>query len=347
MNRTQQQNIQDRLQEDLRKANYNGYGLIATGVGKTRIAINIHEELKPKLKAPVLLLTSTEHLRDEGWLAEYRKWDKMSLYEEMERACYMTSYKWTGRHFGLVIADEVDVAATIEYSKVFQNNTWDHLIGLTAHVDPKLWQFLPKLPVAARYTFDQAVADGVVSPYEIITIPHQMTLQEEAEYKQLTAAYERSFYSGNPMGTKFAALRRARFLYNLPSKVKPAQDLLVQLADEGSRVLLMSESTQLIDQIVKKGYHSNNPHAERVLQKFLKGDLGVIGSAKKLNRGANVGSVQAMVMASYSSSVTAAIQRFGRVCRFEENKLSKIYIFVTTGTQEEVWISKLIDGLKK
>ena len=333
---TKQDEVQLIAVQKAEENNYNCYLLLATGSGKSKIAIDIHRRFRDK---KVLLLVPTEPLRDVNWAKEYRKWKEIKLYNQLERMCYASAYKLENQHYDLVIADEVDVLASPEFSKFWRNNHTKHFIGLTAHVPGKAWELLPRYPVAFRYTLQEAVKDEVISPYTVEVINVQMSSKEREEYNKQSSAIE--YFRSTGRETKMLNFKRARFLYQLPSKVSIARAKLVEMLNEDRRVFVNAESTDMVDLITSEGYHSNNPEADEVLKKFLKKKSVVIGSAKKLNRGMNLGPLQGLLLVSYTQSIVAAIQKIGRTVRFEDGKLTRVIFLVTLETVEVNWFNKI------
>ena len=78
-----------------------------TGTGKSRLGIET--KVRENIRDGVLLLSNSERLRDIEWEKEFKKWGYEDHYPDCERECYQTAYKWKGRHFKLVIAEEVIV----------------------------------------------------------------------------------------------------------------------------------------------------------------------------------------------------------------------------------------------
>src|SRR5690606_30752434 len=74
-----------------------------TGTGKSKLAIDIVREVNPP---SILLLTNSERSRDYSWEFEFRKFGAEDLWLRVVSECYQTAYKWEGKHFSFVIADE-------------------------------------------------------------------------------------------------------------------------------------------------------------------------------------------------------------------------------------------------
>lgn len=183
-----------------RKAGKKGTIVAATGVGKSKMAIDEVKDIikdtyeSPPLKPIVLLVTPTEKLRDENWPEEFKRWNVtqkgMDVY--VKRICYASLKNEKGNQYRLVILDEIHWL-TERNSEGFRDkslnggilirflaaNMCQEIMGLTAtEPDPdrdtmKAQIFEQIAPVCFRYTLDQAVDDGLLPEYKvkIIQIP--------------------------------------------------------------------------------------------------------------------------------------------------------------------------------
>lgn len=339
---------------------------MCTGSGKSKVGVDAcvdAVELNPN--ARILIAVPTEKLRDLNWKDEFTKWGQKDLYDKhVVTECYQTIYKWSGEHFDLVVCDEIHNSLTDEYLKFYANNTYDHILGLSATIPVAKRPIISAIaPIVFTYSFEQGVEDGVVSPFEIIVVDHYLNssakvieagnakkkwMQTEAErYAYLTRAVDVARWGGNTNAIKFSQLNRMRFMYSLPSKVEPCKALCKRILDEGGRVVLFSNSKDIIDLVTTRGMHSGKTAKQNDLlyEGFNKKEFNIIGSAKKLKEGNNLVDVDSLVMLSYNSSDLDLVQRIGRVVRFVPGKIAKIYIFRTAGTQEEVWFRKMLEAV--
>lgn len=104
--------IQKQAKEAFLRTNKKACILMGTGIGKSKVAIDIIEELRdqdPQGRMlhtqvdEVLLLVSSERLRDNDWKENFVKFG--ADWSVIVPECYQTAYKWSGRHFKYVIAD--------------------------------------------------------------------------------------------------------------------------------------------------------------------------------------------------------------------------------------------------
>lgn len=153
--------------------------VFATGVGKSKIVIDI---LKHKLPKKVLLLVNSTVLRDENWKEEFQKWNFIDYYEEcVEIQTYQLVYKWKAEEKDLtdyfIIADEVDFAANVpELSKFFYEYLEIPILGLTGFItESKLDWFYHNLPVFAELTADEAQEKGILNSIHFVFVKYDLS----------------------------------------------------------------------------------------------------------------------------------------------------------------------------
>ncbi len=157
---------------------------ITTGVGKTFISLHALYEMP--------LDWSVEHF----FFAEVtdRKLDlikQIKLYNQifnrdvladynLHFTTYQGAYKWKGRKIGLGIFDEVHELCTPEYSKLYYNNHFKAIIGLSATIDKETYyesinRFKIDLindiaPICFTYSLDDGLKDGTSRQLDIYIV---------------------------------------------------------------------------------------------------------------------------------------------------------------------------------
>jgi superfamily II DNA or RNA helicase len=146
------------------------------------------------------LITSPRTNLKENWRKELLKWglsetnstdrwkianNEDQILESGEVIRYMfiwieniqTAYKWDGREFDLIIADEIHTMMTPEYSLLFKNVKYKYLMGLTATHDitnknDKEWYYNKYCPVIFEY-YDSA-DDGLINKTRFFIVNHSL-----------------------------------------------------------------------------------------------------------------------------------------------------------------------------
>ncbi len=146
------------------------------------------------------MITSPRTNLKENWRKELLKWglsetnstdrwkianNEDQILESGEVIRYMfiwieniqTAYKWDGREFDLIIADEIHTMMTPEYSLLFKNVKYKYLMGLTATHDitnknDKEWYYNKYCPVIFEY-YDSA-DDGLINKTRFFIVNHSL-----------------------------------------------------------------------------------------------------------------------------------------------------------------------------
>lgn len=164
--------------------------LMGTGIGKSKVAIDIIEELKMlepdaglNLSDSVLLLVSSERLRDNDWKENFKKFG--ANWNIIVPECYQTAYKWSGKHFKCVIADEFDFALTEQYSRFFFNNTIEVLIALTAYMPEHKRELADSIaPVCFRESTQEAQEKGLLNKTRFIQVNFDLSHERNIKVKK-------------------------------------------------------------------------------------------------------------------------------------------------------------------
>lgn len=367
--------LKSKVQQEAKQTiiNAKGRGLLclATGVGKSRIAIDYAEEINRILQesevrnANILLVVPTEKLRDENWKEEFEKWNKKHLWENIERSCYASISKITDKKYDYVILDEVH-NITENNSEFFfsNNNTIGHIIGLTATkpTDSIKNNILNRLSVNETYnlSLDEATKLRIVSKYEIVVVKMQLDsvkknviggtkaksfLTTEVEnYTYLNKMFTKALYSKKNTAIKAWALKRMRFIYDLKSKEEVAKFLLNFVIPREERTIVFAGSIRQADEVSEYSYHSKSKN-DTNLVKFKNKEINKLACVKGVNEGHNLNNVDSAIVIQLNSNDKDLIQRIGRAIRYRKNHTSTIYIIIAENTIDEKWLQKAILGL--
>lgn len=243
----------------------------------------------------------------------------------------------------------------------FENNKVDKIIALTATPprDPEKLEIFKKLNIKTVFelSLDEGIKRGVVSPYEIEIIelpldnidkyikagnkakPFYQT--EFSRYRYLSESIRKLMYANSP-SLKFLLLQRMRFIYNLKSKTNVAKALLDTLPKD-ERILIFCGSIPQAEELCKYTHHSKNAKKDN-LSKFCNGTIDRLAAVQMLNEGINIPNVDTAVIVQLNSNDLHLIQRIGRVVRFRNDHIAKIYIISAIQTQDEVWVEKALES---
>lgn len=339
---------------------------MATGTGKSKVAIDKATELdvtgfpdRPK----ILLIVPTEKLRDDNWREEFVKWKAEYTYNNLTRSCYASINKLSMQDYDLVIADEghnFTEANTVFFAK----NVVRRLMVLTATAPDKngnetdkgkvllFKQFRIKADFV--YTLDQARADGIVSPYDIVVVetgldsttkyikagtaakPFYQT--EQAAYDYMCVIIRKMMISSND-AVKWKTLARMRLIYNSLAKTELAKKIIAKYAP-GNRTIVFCGSIEQAGKLAPHVFHSKS--GDKDLTDFKAGEIDILAVVEALNEGHNIPNVDLGIIVQVSSSAKDLIQRIGRLIRYREGHIARIFIIVAVGTVDENWFKKAI-----
>lgn len=166
-------NIRDDTQKEcvddfLSSSNHRATFCLCTGFGKSKIAIDIIDNLS---KDKWILVTPTKLLRDENWLKEFTKWNKLNLYNNMDRICYNSLSKLSKYDKCNLILDEIHNLSEERYKLLRQfidTGVVNKIVGLSATVNDDKKDIVNDIaPIIKTITIDEAIELGILPPYKI------------------------------------------------------------------------------------------------------------------------------------------------------------------------------------
>lgn len=356
-----------------------GFIVAATGVGKSKIAIDISVDLcmdtngvKP-ISPNILLVVPTEQLRDNNWKDEFEKWGAIEIYNHaVQGECYVSINKIHGQHYDLVILDEAH-NITEANSQFFAQNTVDRVLALSATypVDKIKTGLLRNLGLHIDYniTLDDAVKLRLVAPYEILIVETRLDSvdkyvkagskdkpffqSEAAAYAYMNTKINALMYSkasGAKKALTWKYIARMHFIYGLKSKDKAAQFILSKIP-QGERVLTFCSTIEQAELLADWELPGNNPitfHSksdDRHLIQFQNLQIDRLTCVKALNEGMNIPSIDYGVIVQLDSNPLNTVQRIGRGIRYKSGHVGKIIIIISVDTKDNDWCTKALEKL--
>lgn len=212
------------------------------------------------------------------------------------------------------------------------------------------------IPDRVRYTLDQGVADGILSPYETIIINHSLGTKHKylrlyTDRKKKVEVYgsEKEWYE---MRDKWRKDRRKagafrmmlskqivpKFLYELKTKAIVTNKLLTLYPNR--KFLIFGVRKSLLYDITPNVCEPET--TTDLVDKFNQDKINVIAAAQMIQQGRTLKGLTDIVIVSYFKSSSSFLQRVGRLVRFQENKIGRVWIFRTKATIESEY--KNADG---
>lgn len=371
-----------RVQEETRKAwfqaNCCGTAELATGSGKSKIAIDCLQQLRadPLMGTfKTLLVTPTESMRDDDWPAEFAKWNAST--DDVKLICQASLGKEKLDKYDFIILDEyhnctVNILKKIEIAKL----RGAKILGLTATLPDKAnWPdeiervgYLREIvPSIYKVTTDEAVDLGLICDFEVQvlkfkldTIHHVIPAgskatpfmnTESSQYIYLTKQLQKAMYSKNEF-LKFSAIqKRTSFLYNLPSKTRLAKACMDKMTSGTKRTLVLAGSIEQANLLCGDYvYHSES--SQKYLDEFQDEKINILGAVKALDEGRNLKNLEQLLVVQVQSGERRLVQRIGRAVRVDYNNMDKkalIVILVSIAGNDgkcadEEWYKSAIRG---
>ena len=259
----------------------------ATGVGKTRCGVLAAALVakETKLDCNILILTPTETIRDRSWSEEFEKWNEKEIFDTcVECICIQTAYKWYGKHYDLVIADEIHNYISPEYFNFFSQNKFDKLLGLSAYIDPiKILLLNTIAPICDRINTKRAGELKLISEFKLCTVPLELSIDERKSYDSVNGNFNRlfSFFEKDlklmyacmnkntyinfltrkgieldsenstfPFQCNAAMAKRKKLLYNASSKIQAVEHICKQYPEK--KAIIFSQTIEFADKVTEK-----------------------------------------------------------------------------------------------
>ncbi len=345
---------------------------LATGVGKTRIAIMAVEAVVNKFpEAKILIITPTEVIRDKVFPEDFAKFGKSDLLKNCTIECIQTVYRWENQDFTLVVADELHrylpKEGDYEYFKFFEKNRYRYFLGLSATIEHSLKHYQLRLgPTVYSYSISQAAKDGVVSAFKIVNLAVELTKDEEDELKSVQRNYN---YYEHLLGGMFSAFDNAKaylangtpeqkiwanIFYRSIKRRKSIVDKAINKkliarkimdAFPNSVGILFSADIEQCEDVVSGRENSIVYHSKlgkkakaSAISKLETGQVKYISTVKALNEGLSINNLEIGIELSGNSKAKDTIQRIGRICRYVEDKQPVFIRLYIKNTQDEKWM---------
>lgn len=132
---------------------------------------------------------------------------------------------------------------------------------------------------------------------------------------------------------------RKKFINNHPEKIRIAKKIIEMRPN--SKIITFSNSISMAEQIQDgKNVYTGKQTKKKgrtTIEEFNKCTSGCINSVMKLIAGADLKGLNTEIVLGIDSSKLKAVQRLGRVVRFEPGKVAEVFTIVINNTQETKW----------
>ena len=329
LNNTGKDNLLVEALEAFKIANYNGIALLPTGSGKGKLMIEIAQLLKVK---KILYLCNTELLRDVMFKQELLKWNAANLLPKITMLCYQSAYKLENQHYDLLLADEFDAALSLEYSKVFFNNTFTYKICVSATLDATKRAASKKIAPVVFERKPKETQGTVTNKVKFYFINYNLTIAENNEYLGFNNRFKELLVQPETTATKqrlnWLKLQRKHWLSGLKTSLQVTKWLVNKLATTGEKVLIFCGlSTQANAISTKHAFHSENNNL-KAFTDFDAGAENLLVVIDKISRGLNINQVRNIIFETTGSSKTAITQKIGRGLRLAVDEEVNVFFLI-------------------
>lgn len=204
--------------------------------------------------------------------------------------------------------------------------------------------------IVFSYTYEEARADGVITPFDLVNVRVPMLDEESEAYEKASASIRRLYRryeqgAVSPEKLAEALRRRARIAAQAQMRVPTCVRILEQ--HRGARAIVFHEFIDPAEQIAalleERGisstiYHSRIGPALRQdnLRLFRRGAFEALVTCRALDEGINVPETEVAVIASGTASRRQRIQRMGRVLRPAKGKSrAMVYTLFASDAEEQ------------
>lgn len=174
------------------------------------------------------------------------------------------------------------------------------------------------------YKYRLALRDKLVSP--------NASKQEKSDMLKLITMHA--------VGAMRVMQQRKKFVNTHPKKIEIANKIIAARNDK--KIITFSNTKDMAAQIGKGEVYTGKQtpkQCEAILNRFSTNPSGVLNTCAKANEGLDVKGLSVAIILGMDSSKTKAIQRTGRVIRFEPGKEAEIFTLVIAGTVEANWFT--------
>lgn len=324
--------IQIEAVDCLQDADFNGFVISPTGLGKAWMLIECLKRINPQGR--IWYLCDSTLNRDETFRLELEKWGGSKYIDRIEFMCYQTACKLQNEDVEVVLADEVDFALTKKYSKALTKNKFRHMILVSATLSDEKRELAEQIaPIVYEKHLQEIQDDGVLNKTDYYFVKFRLNAHENAEYLNYNREFQRLLSGKDKINKRDQfALRaiqgkRKRFLSSLDSARNICRRLIKDLYEEDdNKLLIFCGLTEQADSICKFSYHGKSEL--NFLEMFNEGTINVLSVVSKIDRGINLNNVNNIIFESPTQSTTKFLQRSGRGRRLAVDKTLKVFFLI-------------------
>lgn len=347
---TKREIIQKEATEKIVENRFIGLLLMSPRSGKTKTVIDALNTVGREIN--VLVLAPKIPIID-SWKKECLTWNL--------RSNIKMTYSWSNglkkikEKYDLIICDEIH-----DYNNGVLSHVKKHQLRgarvlcmtgtLNEEAEARIRYILGSTRIYS-YSFHQAVEDGVIADYRITCIgcdlDNEKPIQvgnatkpifrtEKEIYDRWDNQFKKAVEDDNFQYIKNIVSRRTACIYESPTKLKVAQDLIENM----DRVLVFTGRAEIADKIGEASFHSKSD--KKSLTRFSEGQINKLSVIGMISMGISIPNLKIAVFNQVKSNDSLCIQQAFRACNPDGSKIAQIYIIYIRDTQDQVWVESAI-----
>ena len=337
---------------------------LITGMGKTRIAIDLVNHICTKVNSPSILILVAKTVHKQTWKDEIDKWGGINS-NNITIECYESFKKYVSNTFDIVIADEMQHLSPTRLEILKTVNITNSFIGLSATIKKVVKDYF-RFVYKAEFIqcgLREAVIDEVLPEPIVYLLPlsldvSKLTYKVKRFGKELTTSqkgyyditssliewYKNKYFSSKNDRMKNLWLSTAG--KRLKWLAEQKESVILSLLDKfkNHRTLTFCCSIEQSERLGKYNITSKNKNSINNLNMFNEGRIKHITACNILNEGVNLTNCRIGIFGNLNSSEIIVKQRVGRILR---HKRPIIIIPYYKCTREEELVIKMLEEYSK
>lgn len=334
--------IQEEATLTIRTNKYTGLLWISPRVGKSKIVLDALNKITKPIK--VLIVAPKLDIL-ESWKQEIAKWglvDNITV-----DFSWSNNLKKVVRSYELIICDEIH---EYNHAKVLpllrlRQRAGSRILGLTGTLNDHDYFHINNilsLEVIYKYTFEQAIEDGIIADYKITCIECNLEPSERAMYDNWDNQYKKAVSLQKYKSLNFLAQKRKEIIYNSKVKLLKTNELLENI----DRCLVFTASIHVANQVGEASYHSKNKK-DSSLVKFQTGEINKLSTVAMISLGITIPNLKHVIFNQLKSIDSLCVQQTMRSMNLEGNSVAEITILYLKNTQDFVWLESALTSFDK
>ena len=283
----------------------------------------------------------------------------------IEIVCIKTAYKYNKKSYDIVVCDEVHTQLSELYMLFFIQNSYKHIVGLTATIEDEEKKSLLSdfMPVVHTTPVNVAIELGLISPFLIYNLSVRLTNEETTKIASINYLYgkcestlggkymcfnnaniykKKSYKDSHPDKHNAANMlwihmsRRKKILTDASNKIITTKRIVDKFPNK--KILVFCKSVQMAEKIndilgdISTIFHSNTTKLKKDqklknLKDFSEDKYRILVSVDALSAGLNIPKCDLGICVAGNSKTLEDTQRRGRIVRRDKENPDKVGIY--------------------